>query len=399
MIQHRILLFIAILTWASSSWSNEADQAKRIHDRIAGVPPISTTLNEMVNKINQGDELDAAFIAIENSNFYNVTLKNFVTPWTNKDQSIFIPLNDYSATVIGLIRDDADFRQVLSADIIYVGNNALGLPAYSNSNNNHYLALVDQGIDLKTGLQATTQSSVTGLNSAAIAGILTTRAASQAFFYAGTNRAMLRFTLMNYLCKDLEQLADTTRPPDRIRQDVSRSPGGDSRLFLNNCIGCHSGMDPLAQAFAYYEWEYNSDIDPTGINGQLIYNNTNSVNPITGTRVQSKYHINSTTFPYGYVTPNDQWDNYWRKGQNQNLGWSSSLTGTGNGAKSLGQELAASEQFASCQVEKVFTSVCLRKPLSDDDKDQISAMTQSFKTSGYKLKQVFAESAVYCMGD
>ena len=47
---------------------------------------------------------------------------------------------------------------------------------------------------------------------------------------------------------------DTTRPPDRIRQDVARSPGGDSRLFLNNCVGCHSGMDPMAQAFAYYNF-------------------------------------------------------------------------------------------------------------------------------------------------
>ena len=51
---------------------------------------------------------------------------------------------------------------------------------------------------------------------------------------------MFRFTLMSQLCRDLEQISDTTRTPDRIRQDVSRSPGGDSRVFLNNCIGCHT---------------------------------------------------------------------------------------------------------------------------------------------------------------
>ena len=33
---------------------------------------------------------------------------------------------------------------------------------------------------------------------------------------------------MNYLCRDLEQLKDVSRPADRIRQDVTRSPGGDS---------------------------------------------------------------------------------------------------------------------------------------------------------------------------
>ena len=73
---------------------------------------------------------------------------------------------------------------------------------------------------------------------------MTSRAAAQSFFIAGTNRAMFRFTVLNHMCRDLEEIHDTTRPPDRIRQDVSRSPGGDARLFLNNCVGCHSGMDP-----------------------------------------------------------------------------------------------------------------------------------------------------------
>ena len=66
--------------------------------------------------------------------------------------------------------------------------------------------------------------------------------------------------MMNHLCNDLQTIMDTTRPPDRIRQDVTRSPGGDSTLFLNNCIGCHSGMDPMAQAFAYYNF---NNTDPT----------------------------------------------------------------------------------------------------------------------------------------
>ena len=66
---------------------------------------------------------------------------------------------------------------------------------------------------------------------------------------------MFRFTLLNHLCMDLEQVHDTSITPDHIRQDVSRSPGGDSRVFLNNCIGCHAGMDPLAQAYAYYNYD------------------------------------------------------------------------------------------------------------------------------------------------
>ena len=36
---------------------------------------------------------------------------------------------------------------------------------------------------------------------------------------------MFRFTMINHLCNDMQTLMDTTRPTDRIRQDVARSPG------------------------------------------------------------------------------------------------------------------------------------------------------------------------------
>lgn len=375
------------------------DQAKRIHDRLAGVPPSASVLNQMEALIKAGDVADAAELAMDNSAFYNVTLKNWATPWTNREQTMFAPLNDYTATVIGIVRDALPFTQVLSADILYVGAPALELPAYSVSDNAHYEAMEDNAVDLKTNLVQTTQSAVTGIPAAATAGVMTTRAASKAFLIDGTNRAMLRFTVMNHLCHDLEQLKDTTRPPDRIRQDVSRSPGGDSRIFLNTCIGCHSGMDPLAQAFAYYTFQHDVDADPEGNSGRLVYNDVGMVDAVTGTRVQAKYHINADTFEYGYVTPDDRWDNYWRAGQNSLLGWSGALSGAGNGAKSLGEELASSDAFATCQVTKVFRALCLRSPVDAADRTEIAALTTTFKNSNYNLKRVFADTAAYCMGN
>jgi len=204
--------------------------------------------------------------------------------------------------------------------------------------------------------------------------------------------------MMNQLCTDLEPIKDITRASDRIRQDVSRSPGGDSRIFMNNCIGCHTGMDPLTQAFAYYEFDHDVANDPEGDNGELVYNDVGAVDAVTGTRVQAKYHNNNDNFKPGYVTLNDRWDNYWRDGPNSLLGWDNSRASGGNGAQSMGQELANSEAFASCQVKKVFKSVCLRSPVDAADRTQIDTMTSSFKGTGYRLKQVFAESAVYCMG-
>jgi hypothetical protein len=219
---------------------------------------------------------------------------------------------------------------------------------------------------------------------------------------------MFRFTLVNHLCMDLEQLKDNSRPTDRIRQDVSRGPGGDSTLFLNQCVSCHSGMDPLAQAFAYYEFPYPDDTAFPNLGleerkdlGQLQY---------TGGQVQGKYLINSATFAAGYVTPNDHWTNYWRLGENSaRIGWRAAATNSGmidlavnsafsegDGASSMGAELADSEAFTHCQVKKVFRAVCLREP---QDITQESAAYTGFVdsfNSSHNIKQTFAEVAGYC---
>jgi hypothetical protein len=375
------------------------EQAKRIHDRLAGIPPSAAVLEQMAASITQGKVSQAAYLAMENPAFYSVTLKNWITPWTNEEADVFAPLNDYSATVIGIIRDDVDFRNILSGDLLYIGDNSLNLPAYSPNNNAHYQALEDQRANLKDVLQPSTQSALLGLPTEASAGVMTTRAGAKAFFKDGTNRAMFRFTLINHLCTDLEGLKDTSRSPDRIRQDISRSPGGDSRIFNNSCVGCHSGMDPLAQAFAYYNYEYDVNADPEGENGRLQYNAAGQIDPQTGSRVQSKYLINSNNFPFGFITDNDNWSNYWRAGINQTLGWDDSLASQGSGAKSMGWELANSQKFAQCQVTKVFENVCLRSPQDANDRTQIANMTGSFRQNAYQLKQVFADSANYCKGE
>ena len=366
--------------------ANDRDKAKRIHDRIAGVPPTEATLSQMESLIAGGNAQAAADIATEQPSFYNVTLKNMAVPWTNRDQTVFAPLNDYVATFIGMVRDDVPFNTALSADLTYTVNGSS--PAVSPSNNDHYANAELNNVNLYTALQSTTQSSVMGIPASATAGFITSRASSEAFFIDGTNRAMFRFTLMNHLCRDMEQVLDTSLPPDMIRQDVSRSPGGDSRIFLNNCIGCHSGMDPLARAFAYYDFDNGTAMAPGTM--RLVY---------TDGTVQPKYFNNNTNFAPGFVTPDDEWTNRWRKGQNSLLGWSSSLPGTGTGAKSMGDELANSTAFAQCQVEKVFKTVCFRAPGNAADRAQVATMTNNFRTNGYRLKQVFAESAVYCMGD
>jgi hypothetical protein len=378
-------LWIGLLTivLAMPAFAGSREQAQRIHERIAGVPPSETVLTQMQSRIDSGDALGAAYIAMDDVNFYNVTLKNFAAPWTNRDQSVFVPLNDYIATVIGMIRDSdlIPFTDVLSADISYVGRPGVVSTPPAADSNQHYVELEQDNVNLRDELIRTEQSSVLAIPPGATAGVMTSRAASEAFFVAGTNRAMFRFTLMNHLCNDMEQVHDIKLPPDWIRQDVSRSPGGDSRLFLNNCIGCHSGMDPIAGAFAYYDYDESQ--------ARLFYD---------ASAPHPKYFNNDLNFPQGFRTVDDAWENRWREGQNAFLDFDLTRPGFGNGAKALGQELAASGAFASCQVRKVFKAVCLRAPESDADLAAAALITSRFRT-GYSMKQVFADSAVHCMGE
>jgi hypothetical protein len=373
----------------------DADQATRMYNRIAGIPPTAAELAQM---LAAPDLVTAALIATNDPKFYDDTVRNMAAPWTNRSQSVFVPLNDYTATVIGMVRDNVPFNTILSADLLYIGDGTSGEGTYSPANNDMYTTLDANNVDLSVHLKQTTQSSLTGIPSAATAGVITTRGAASAFFVNGTNRAMFRFTMINHLCNDLPTVMDTTRPPDRIRQDVTRSPGGVSTLFLTNCIGCHSGMDPMAQAFAYYNFQYPaSEIGATAWPiGQIVY---------TAGQTQAKYHINNTNFPQGFNTPDDSWNNRWRTGPNQNLGWSASLPGSGQGAKSLGQELESTQAFASCQVTRVFKTVCLRAPAvssvqsASGDAAQIQSMISSFQSNNYSLRQMFAQAAAYCAGN
>ena len=390
------LTCILAISSSATAQAGELEQAKKIHDLLIGSPPSAQLLNDMATAIGpsptMASRIDAANLALNDAEsrkiFYNVTVKNMVTPWTNEEQTVFAPLNDYTATVIGMVRDDIDFRTVLYGDIIYTGSN---INNYSSSNNNLYENLENNNADLGDPgvLVGRLQSQIPGplFNKPnATAGIMTTRAAARAYFVDGTNRAMFRFTVLNHLCTDLEQLKDNTRPTDRIRRDVSRSPGGDSRLFMNNCVACHSGMDPMAQALARYQWAYTTDVEA----GQLEY---------TPDSIQPKYHINSSNFKGGYDTQTDDWTNYWRRGPNARLGWNGSLPGSGTGAKSLGEELANSQAFATCQVKKVFKAVCMRNPQNApgrDDTNAFNTMVTNFTTNGYHLKGVFAEAAAYC---
>src|SRR4029450_10192496 len=145
-----VALFAALLC-AAAAGAGPRDQAKRMHDRLVGVPPSANRLDSMtvlVSQVQHADALEAAAIAMSHPAFYRTALKNFITPWTNVERTVFADLNDYTATVIGIILDDRPFTDVLTADVVYVGAPGVVPNGYSQTDNVHYEQLDAFNIDI-----------------------------------------------------------------------------------------------------------------------------------------------------------------------------------------------------------------------------------------------------------
>lgn len=370
--------FIFLVTLVSTSvWAGPKEAAWKLHNRLAGVPPVKTAtadpLKQMEDLIRAGNPEAAAEIATAHPNFYNVVLKNWIKPWSNREQTSRDELNDYVATVIGVIRDDVPFTEVLSGDILYTVNGSA--TAYSTMNNTHYTEAERSNSNLMVNLTRQTQSALTGLPANAVSGVLTTRAAGAAFYSAGTNRRVNRFNFINYLCHDYEELHDVNIPDVRVRRDVERNPGGDSRTYKNKCVGCHAGQDALGGAYAYYDF----------VGGRLVY---------TPNIVVAKMNHN-VYYSAGFVTADDNWINTWAQGQNAKLGWRGATSG--NGVKALGQMLARSSAFSTCMAKKVFQMVCLKEAINTDDVAMVTDLAAQFEQENYNMKKLIVNTSVGCI--
>ena len=143
-----LFIFVACALGVSATWAGPREQAKRIHDRLVGVPPAPAALDSMEAKVASGDAVGAAMDAMDNPAFYNTTVREFATLWFNREQSVYGDLNDSTATVIGMIRDDVPFDQVLYGDIVYVGSTGVSNVPYSQTDNEHYESLQADRVDL-----------------------------------------------------------------------------------------------------------------------------------------------------------------------------------------------------------------------------------------------------------
>ena len=385
----KLLLIASFVGWSKLAYSTSArsnggqkqhDLAVLLHNRIVGVPAQGETLQKMVALLQKGKIEEAALLATEHPFFYDLKLRALFTPWSNREGSVSGDLNDMVMTMIGIVRDDLPFDKVLSADLHY----AIREDAPTDTAQPDPDPIMAPRSSMKVSLQQHKQSEKLhkDRDPALISGVLSTNAFASAFYSAGTNRRATAFVLKNFLCHEMEQLHDTETPKHWVRQDVSRSPGGDPELFNQRCVGCHAGMDALSGWSVFYDWP-----GPT-----LTWDNSAVRGKVTKNVLYRGTQGRNYNIP---ANANDSFTNLWVEGKNAKLGWRGKTSG--NGAKEFGEMMTRSKAFASCMARQVYESVCYLKPDAGMARTKSEQLAERFEKDNYNMRKLFAATAVSCL--
>lgn len=393
----------------SSSESSDSEynrsQSIALYKRITGVTPHldHPLIKEMTTYLDQGDPYSAAYLATSEPGFYNITVRDFAVKLSNVELSVRAPLNDLAATVIGSVRDDVSAINLLTENYYYNAAGTPGIPSDIENDivktNNHYEELESQGHDLSVVLKKEVGQKVLASNGQIAtlsdsAGILTSRAFMAAHADAGTNRRVIEYTFKTFLCTPIDEWANSNNPDNRVGPDVGRFPQSD---YLNKCKACHTGMDALRPATAYFDFSdgfikhnYTYTMDPNPENPSQM----NIPVPSSEQNVPYKFRRSSSNFSDGFRVSNNNWINY---ADNSKFGFRTS--GNGQGMQELGQLVAYSEQFSKCMVQRVFESIC-RRSISEEDEALIEDLASQFENDSYNLRQLFVNIAIQrqCIG-
>lgn len=378
-------------------------KAADIYERLTGVktPIYNPVLQQMETMLNANNPIGAAQLITDLPMFYNNTVKNFAARMSNRDETINTVLNDFTATVIGAVRDNINAKQLLYDNFYYQADPAKAAVASDEvddilKSNNHYQALDVGNFDLKAVLVKKPQILFDG-NSAVPnptpAGLLTTRQWGLAHLIAGTNRRAVEYSFREFLCTPMAEAADSSGPEDVISRDIDRNPGGSMAKFTTSCRACHTIMDGFRPAFAYMTFS-NNFIKHSLLVPRSTANNVNEDNSITmqthpdSPMVPKKMNHNEATFPKGRVVLDDKWDNNANNGSNQTrFGWTKM---SGQGVSEYGKALAETKAFPRCMAKRVFFTVCKREATFKDD-DFINQVATEFSSAerNYNLKYLF----------
>ncbi len=420
-------------------------KAQKLFQMLNGVatPIYNPRLKQMANLIDENRIFDAAGHAIEDGNgpdfnnpsdrtyynpsFYNIVVRDFAAPMSTRDESINTGLNDFIVTLIGNVRDNLSAKELLSGNYIYMAD-PLKAAVPSNMerdivrSNLHYSSLAAGGFNLAKVLKKVPQKLFNGttlVDNPDPAGLITSRTFMEAHAIAGTNRRIIEYTFREFLCIPIEKWAGGTQAGDaKIGRDIDRIPGGSATKFVQNCRSCHSTMDPLRGAFAYFtfsnNYTKNTLVVPRSSNfaddedmNHIVLTGLRTADPGTGRLPGGNSHVNYVVkkmnhndhvFDGGYVTYDNSFINESiDKESNKYFGWRGNLSG--KGAHDFGMMISQSEGFSRCMTKRVFKTLCKRDAQASED-GMIQSTAKEFEAQGYKLKFLFKKVAGFpqCLG-
>jgi len=438
-------------------------RADRIFNRIAGVPPSATQKGQLNSKIQSGvlDVRGVVDIAMNDRNFYEITMLRLATPWSNIEasSSASLHLNDLSALAIGLVRDNLPFNRILFGDEYYVGAGSgvsasnvdwvvagsygsIKIPPYTRGDLHpvHYSQLHRMGYDLS---DPSVLKRVSQVQQGAIPGYVFKNTDCTGSFTNPDDPA--------YDCADQGEVLGRVPYISTVGQSSPDAAGalttrafalaayrnGTNRRAVAMIVRNHLCNDMLAlKDVSLPDNRVRRDVtrNPGGDYQNYLFNckgchgfmdalagafalfnfeaermvfrpgftpYTNNPADIAQS-VSYKNNQNNSVFPAGHTVIDNSWVNHLPLNRSKDLGWRDPIDGggyqSGTGVNSLGRAIAASRKFSECKVEQVFESVCLRAPGSDD-RLGIERVADQFEstTHNYNLKEVFRGVAELCL--
>ncbi|KYG63988.1 hypothetical protein AZI86_14355 [Bdellovibrio bacteriovorus] len=266
--------------------------AKKLYERMTGVKVSvkKAELQAVAEQISLGNNTEAAKLVANSSDFLNVQIKNLSLRLSNKDESVKVPFNDFSALIMGIVRDNRDFRDVLTGNYYYelsgVANADDKRTRYFNQNNystaESTFTDIAKALVFKSPQELVTVSADTLKNQSALnyeivttkprkdaAGVLTTRTFAERNLGGGSNRRAVEFSLKQFLCVSMAEAADSNASDQFVGRDVERFPAGDHNKYLTSCKSCHAVMDGMRGAFAKSDYGNFSNGAATTIYSQV----------------------------------------------------------------------------------------------------------------------------------
>ncbi|WP_413291498.1 hypothetical protein [Bdellovibrio sp. HCB337] len=279
----------ALAAEANMSRADQLQIAKRLFERITGlkVPANDVRVRDMAQHLAGGQKMMAISIALNDPAFTNIRARNFALRLSNKSQSVNVDFNDTSALITGVIRDNLDFRNVLTSAYYYdlktgglygniyqlqAGNPLLEGDTRMLSLHTDLIQVAGPSIltSYNSGLITTINGNAalsvaqksTDINSKAItytanpdpAGILTTRGFASTQYSSGSNRRPVEFLVKNFLCSSMAEIGNSQASDAYVGKDIDRFVGGNHNNYIQNCKSCHTVMDGMRGAFAKVDY-------------------------------------------------------------------------------------------------------------------------------------------------